>query len=339
MLFDIKNLVPLYKLLIGNSGSSYAFEIAEKIGFPTHIIAKAITFAGEEKITFEKQLQKFESDKEELIKQQQKIKIADDFFSEMIEKYQKLINRVESDKKSIYEAARKEAAQLLHKANATIEQTIKQIKESNADKQITQEARVELKNLEIKVTQDDPPILPEVKPLPDKKPKLPALEPPKKIIAPPNQGSFVKIPGQNAIGEISEIKNKVATVLYNNMTINIPLAQLETVSHKDFQDYIGGKTKKNYSDIYKKIQDKVSDFKNTIDIRGSRASEIYAVIEKQIDDALLLRNYEFRVLHGKGTGVLRRVVREILQSHPDVQWYGDERLENGGDGITIVKLK
>ncbi len=339
MLFDVKNLLPLYKLLIGNSGSSYAFEIAEKIGFPSGIIAKAITLAGEEKITFEKQLQKFESDKEELIKQQEKVKIADDFFSDMIDKYQKLLSEIESDKKNIYDAARKEATLLIQKANAAIEKTIKQIKESNADKQITQEARTELKVFEEKVIETEPGVFPEPKTSAVKKHKITALKIEKKVILPPQKGSYVKIPGQNVIGEIKEIKNKQATVVYNNLTINIPVESLETVSYKEFQEYITRKTKNNYSQLYNKIHDKVSDFKSTIDVRGCRAEEVYAIMEKQIDDALLLRNLEFSILHGKGSGVLRRVIREILSSHPDVAFYGDERIENGGDGITIVRLK
>jgi DNA mismatch repair protein MutS2 len=338
MLFDVKNMLPLYKLLIGNSGSSYAFEIAEKIGFPSEIIAKAITLTGEEKITFEKQLQKFESDKEELIKQQEKIKIADDFFSEMIDKYQKLLNEIESDKKNIYDIARKEASLLIQKANSAIEKTIKQIKESKADRQITQEARTELKTFEKKVVQSEPEVLLEPKSLIPKKHKLPLLKNEKKILV-PQKGSYVKIPGQNAIGEIKEIINKQATIHYNNLTMNIPLENLETVSYVEFQAYISKQSKNNYSGLYNKIQDKVTDFKSTIDVRGCRAEEVYGIIEKQIDDALLLRNFEFRILHGKGSGVLRRVIREILSSHPDVSSYGDERIENGGDGITIVKLK
>jgi DNA mismatch repair protein MutS2 len=339
MLFDIKNLTPLYKLLIGNSGSSYAFEIAEKIGFPANIIANAVKLAGEEKITFEKQLTKFETDKEEFIKQQEKIKIADDFFAEMIDKYQKLITEIETDKKRIYDDARKEASALIQKANSAIEKTIKQIKESNADKQITQEARTELKELEKEVSRNEIVLPVESKPVIPKKNKPLAIKVEKKKIIAPQKGSYVKIPGQNEIGEIKEIKNKQAVVVYNNLTMNIPLENLETVSVDDFKNYYANKTKKNYSDLYKKIHNKVTDFKSTIDVRGKRAEEMRGIIEKQIDDALVLRNFEFRILHGKGTGVLRRVIRELLASHPDVLSYGDEIIENGGDGITIVRLK
>ncbi len=339
MLFDVKNLLPLYKLLIGNSGSSYAFEIAEKIGFPSDIISKAITLAGEEKITFEKQLQKFESDKEELIKQQEKIKIADDFFADMIDKYQKLLGEIESDKKNIYDTARKEAASLIQKANAAIEKTIKQIKEANADKKITQEVRTELKTLEEEIIQALPEVVTERKTSVIKKPKLPAIKIEKKTLPPPEKGSYVKIPGQNAIGEIKEVRGKHAKVLYNNLTMNIPIESLETVSAQEFQAYLKKKTQSNYSELYNKIHDKVSGFKNTLDVRGCRAEEVYGIIEKQIDDALLLRNFEFSILHGRGSGVLRRVIREILSAHPDVISYADERMENGGDGITLVKLK
>ena len=339
MLFDVKNLIPLYKLLIGNSGSSYAFEIAEKIGFPANVITNAINLAGEEKISFEKQLQKFEADKEELLKQQQKVKIADDFFAEIIEKYQKLISDFEADKKNIFNEAKKEASLLIQKANATIEKTIKQIKESAADKKVTQEARTELKEFENKLARIEPEVLPKSKTTITKKPASPSLKTEKKIDLPPEKGSYVRIHGQKTIGQIIDIKNKLATVVYDNLKINIPLDTLEVASQNDYQANIKNKTKSNYSGLYDKIQDKVTDFQNTIDIRGCRAEEIYSIIEKQIDDAVLLRNFEFRILHGKGTGVLRRVTREILSSNPHVISFEDERLENGGHGITVVRIK
>ncbi|MEI6123284.1 MAG: Smr/MutS family protein [Bacteroidota bacterium] len=341
MLFDSVKMQPLYKLRIGNSGSSYAFEIAEKIGYPTDIINKAINLSGKEKITFEKQIQQFEIEKEALAKQQEKITMADNFLSEMIDKYQLLLTDLDSQRKQMLRDAKAEAENLLLKANSTIEKTIKQIKEAQAEKQLSQAVRTDLKTrIETLVSEEKPESVIEKKsPIRKHQEQLAKIPKKETVKITPQKGNFVKIPGQKQIGEIVEIKKDQAIVLYNNLKMRLPLHQLEVATKKEFTDSYKNITKSNYSDITHQVHDKIADFKTTLDVRGKKAEEIYTIIEKYIDDALLLKNFHIRILHGKGGGVLRRIIREMLSSHKDVACFSDEQLELGGDGITVVTLK
>ncbi len=340
MMFDSVKMQPLYKLRIGYSGSSYAFEIAEKIGYPKDVVQKAIELSGVEKISFEKQIQQFEIEKEDLVKQQEKIKMADNFLSDMIDKYQALLSDLDSKKKQYLADAKIEAEKLLQKANASIEKTIKEIKESNAEKVITQTLRQELKEtIEILTLPEEiPEVIPPKSPIKKHQEQLAKIPKKETPLLNPKQGDFVKIPGQNQIGEIVEIKKNQAFVMYNNLRIILPVSQLIEASRKEYLDSYKNITKSNYSEFTNQIQDKVSDFSATLDLRGKRAEETITLIEKYIDDAVLLKNFTVRILHGKGTGVLRRITREILSKHKSVLAFEDERLEFGGDGITVVTL-
>jgi len=340
MLFDTKKMLPLFKLNMGMPGSSYALEIADNIGFPKYITEKATNIAGKEQISFEKQLKLFETDKEDLEKQQEKVKIADEFFSEMIDKYQKLINDLESQKRSILLEAQQQAALLIQNANKTIENTIRQIKEYGAEKEKTKQLRTELNELKEKIIADK--IIDEIVIKPAKSPKqklrIKNIKPEKKYII-PQKGNYVRIPGQKKIGEIVDLINEQALVVFDNMKIKISVTQLEVVDPSEYQAYIKKKTQTRFSEISGNVNDKVADFKTILDVRGKRAEEISAIIEKYIDDALLLKVYHVRILHGKGFGVLRKIIHELLSKHKNVVAYENERIESGGDGITVVTLK
>ena len=338
MLFDTKNMLPLFKLTIGNPGSSYALEIADNIGFPKDITERATNIAGKEKITFEKQLQLFETDKEELVKQQEKVKMADEFFSEMIDKYQKLLSELEAERQSIIRDAKEEAASLIQQANKSIENTIRQIKEAGAEKEITKQLRTELTELKEKIVSEDT-----VRKTSIKKPSKPKIRVPaasvEKVKKIPQKGSYVRIPGQKTIGEIIELQHGQALVLFDNTKLKIPVSRLEVAESSEYQASLKKKTKSNYSEIYQHINDKIAGFKTTLDVRGKRAEEITEIIEKYIDDALLLKIYNVRILHGKGFGVLRNIIHEVLARHKNVVSYENEHVEKGGEGITVVILK
>jgi len=341
MLFDSKKMQPLYKLRIGNSGSSYAFEIAEKIGYPKDVVEKAITLSGVEKISFEKQIQQFEIEKEELAGEQQKVKMADDFLSDMIDKYQMLLTDLESRRKEFLNDAKAEAESMLQKANIAIEKTIKQIKEANAEKQMVQTVRTELKEIVENLVAPEKVVLQPAKKLPIKKHQEQLAKIPQKevYLVDPKKGDFVKIPGQNQIGEIIELKKDQAIVMYNNLKMSLPVDRLIVATKKEYQDSYKKITKGDYSEFSRQLQSKVAGFQTTLDVRGKKAEEIYGIIEKYIDDALLLKNFNIRILHGKGGGVLRKIIREILSAHKNVEYFGNEHIENGGDGITVVTLK
>ncbi len=338
MLFDTVKMQPLFKLAMGNPGSSYALEIADNIGFPKDVTEKATIIAGKERISFEKQIKVFAAEKEEFAKQQEKVKMADEFFSDMIDKYQKLLSDLETQKKQIIHEAQQQAAMMISNTNKTIESTIRQIKESNADKEKTRQLRGDLIKLKEKIISEDKTEEIKIKKAPGQKPKIRQAQPEQALQA-PEKGSFVRIAGQKIIGEVIEIQHEYALVLFENSKMKIPVSRLEVAGQSEYKDYLKKKTRGNYAEIIDRINDKIANFKTTLDVRGKRAEEVSDIVEKYIDDALLLKIYNIRILHGKGFGVLRKIIHELLARHKSVVSYENERIENGGDGITVVILK
>ncbi|MBU2650809.1 MAG: endonuclease MutS2 [Bacteroidetes bacterium] len=328
MLFDTREMRPLFQLLTGKPGSSFAFEIAGKIGFPADVLEKASLKTGKSQLDFDKQLQQLEVEKEEIIRQRQEFTVADTFLSEMIEKYQKLVADLEAKKKDILEKAREEALDIVKTSNRLVENTIREIRESNAEKEKTKEARKILE--EHKEAIEKPKPEPRVKKIPKKPVRPKPSEDP--IVA----GDMVKLKNHNAPGEVVEIRGKMATVFTGSMKLNIPLDQLEKSDQKNIKPFSANR---KYGQIVNDLNEKHSRFSLSIDLRGKRAEEALGELGRYIDDALLLGIREFSIIHGKGDGILRTVVRDMLAGMDEVRQYRDEHVERGGSGITIVTLK
>ena len=333
MLYDLKNLKPLFKLKQGNPGSSFAFEIAGNIGFPGDILKMAADKIGKNHLDFDRQLQQMETDKLEIKKKQDEIKVADDFLAEMIDKYQNKINELEARKTEIIKKAKIEAQNLISEANRLIESTIKSIKESTADKEITKQAREKITSFEkkkINSTADNTINSPSKSNIKKEKNEYKII---KSISF--NIGDKVKLKDQEIFGEITEINNTIATVATEYLTLKIPFVNLIKINDIPLKK----KKSDKYGKIINEINEKAINFSTRIDVRGCRADEIIPIIQKYIDDALLVGFYEISILHGKGNGVLRKIIREYLRVMHDVESFKDEILENGGDGITLVKLR
>lgn len=341
MQFDEINLRPLYKLKTGIPGNSFALEIAESSGYPKQIIEKAMEISGREKIIFEKQIRQFEKDKEELEKQKAQIRLADDFLAEIIEKYQKLLSETETKKEIILKNAREEAVVLIREANKTIENTIREIIESGAAKEQTHKARTELKkiNAELITNINKTEKLKEDNTPKKQKGLNKMTEPKEKKHLMPEIGSLVKIPGQKNMGEIIDIKKDNAIVLYDNLRMSVPLSHLEVIDKRDYKKQEKILSGSNYSEFIHQLNDKIAAFHTTLDVRGVKAAEITDMVEKYIDDALLLKIYEVRILHGKGSGILRNIIHQYLSHHKQVESFANEHIDLGGDGITVIKLK
>jgi DNA mismatch repair protein MutS2 len=332
MLYDTENMHPLYKLKIGKPGSSFAFEIAQNIGFQKSVLDKARSKSGKSHLDFEQQLQQLEVDKEEIIRQKQELKIADDFLSEMIEKYQKLSDTLEISKRQIIKQAKDEAKELIHQSNRIIENAVRQIKESNAEKEITRQARENISKFEEKIEKIDSSV---------KKTKgktsVKKLEEIDK--SPIFIGDFVKIIGQQTVGEVEFIKGDKAIVIANSIKVSLPLSQLQKVSKKEALQKTPSTKKTNYGSVMAEINSKAANFNPSLDVRGKRAEEAILLVKNLVDEAILLSVYELTILHGKGNGILRHVIREYLRSIDEVKDIRDQHIERGGDGITLVSLK
>lgn len=333
MLYDMKNLKPLFKLKQGNPGSSFAFEIAKNIGFPKDILDKAAEKTGRTHMEFDQNLQKLETDKLEIVRKQEELKVADEFLSEMIDKYEKKLNDLEDKKTEIIKRAKAEASFLLTEANKIVEKTIKEIKESEAEKKITYEARQKIRKFqEEKIAEKKQQLKPFlVNKLPEKE------KSDYKIIEGIDffLNDKVKIKEQNIFGEIREINNKIATVETDFLKLKVPLANLEKINKLPVKI----KSKNKYGQIINEINEKAANFNTRMDVRGSRADEVIPLLQKYIDDAVLFGVHEISVLHGKGNGVLKKIIREYLSVLDDVISFKDEIIEQGGDGITLVKLR
>ncbi len=334
MLFDTKSMNPLYELKTGKPGSSFAFEIAEKIGFPKAILKRAESKSGNKHLSFDQQLQQLEIDKKELTEKMEKVNVADNFLSEIIEKYQNLSSEVQERKTKILEEAREEAADILKNANKTIEQVIREIKESQAEKERTkvlrQKLEAEKKKLEDELKQEQKQ---SKKTTVHKKESAPKAPDSSKFL---KKGDPVRLKQQKAVGEIVKMMGKEALVSFDSFTLKTPLDRLE---------YFGGQKPKTisssvrYHNIMNDMNKRAANFELQLDVRGKRTQDALASVEKYIDEAHLLSMHEVRILHGKGNGILRMMIRDMLLKKPEVERAADEHIEFGGHGITVVHLK
>lgn len=334
MLFDTKNMKPLFRLKTGNPGSSFAFEIARTIGLPDKVLDRAARLAGSQDLDFDRQLQDLELKKIELEQKEKQLRSADGFLSDLIDKYQALHSQLEERKAEIILKARQEARQILEGTNKIIEKTIRDIKENQARQEETRKARKALDAF----THVQSRKLDEMEPVKEReKNKSPKKPKPQITIesGPIEPGNPVRITGQQAIGEVLEISGKTAMVSYGNVKLKTPLSKLEKISKGSLpQQKEKPRTKLTFD-----INEKAADFKLQLDIRGMRAEDALASMRTYIDDCILLGIKQVKILHGKGDGILRVVVREFLQKVDEVHRYRDEHPDRGGAGATIVDFR
>jgi DNA mismatch repair protein MutS2 len=337
MLFDTHKMEPLYELMIGKPGSSFAFEIARKIGFPKSILKNAERKTGKKQLDFDQQLHQLEIEKKELEQKRDEMKTADEFLSEMVEKYEALKNDLENRKLKIISDARQEAYDLIHSSNKLIENTIKGIKESKADKEETKKLRMKLLEKKEKVSVIKESTLEkkvkQTETRPDEKPEA-AVD-----TTPIRKGDMVQIIEQDVVSEVLEIKGNEIVVGFNSISLKTTLDKVQKISNKKFKKQTSQSRKTAYSGILNEINDKLAHFKLQLDVRGKRGEEAVELVRHYIDDAILLNLNELKILHGKGHGILRTMIHEYLSTVSEIKHFKDEHIERGGSGITIVILK
>ena len=340
MLFDTKALRPLYKLSIGTAGSSFAFEIARTIGLPDKIIKSAEEKVGSGFVDFEQSLQSMAVEKMEIRNKQSQLQLTDELLDNLVREYQDKIRDISNREKQIILEAKRQANEILKSANKQIEQTIHQIKTSKADKQTTMSARKDIqrsietqsmavKQLESEVRQEQ--TLPE-----NTKTHIP-FDP-----SPIEEGDIVLVSGQNSYATVQKLKRNKAEVICGQINMTLPLSHLKKVNKTSYlrqQKTASASRKPSFGGLMDKVNDLRAKFEYRLDLRGSRADEALAQLAKYIDTARLLGESEVSVLHGKGDGILKTVLRDYLKTNPEVESFRAERVEFGGEGITIIKLK
>ncbi|RLD53869.1 MAG: endonuclease MutS2, partial [Bacteroidetes bacterium] len=333
MMFDTKAMKPLYRLKMGNPGSSFAFEIARNIGFPKQVLKRAENKTGKKQLDFDEQLQQLETEKRELAKKQQKYNMADDFLSEMIDKYEKLLKDIKSKKSEIISNAGIEAARLLKSSNKLIENTIREIREADAEKEKTKKLR---KQLEEKSKELEKRAVSEKKTFAKvKTPETTMPEPTKS--SPIVKGDIVKILDQGVSGEVIERKGEDIIVEFNSVRLRTTVDKLEKA--KSGEKLKISRSNRRGRQLMDQLSDKMASFDLKADVRGKRGEEALSEIKQYIDDAILLSISEVKILHGTGHGILRQLIHDYLKTIDQIKSFGDERVELGGHGVTVVKFR
>ena len=368
MLYDRHLMQPLYILQIGNPGSSFAVEIARKIGLPEDVIEDATQIVGRDYVNADKYLQDIVRDKRYWENKRQNVHQLEKQLDQQIEQHRQELESLQKERKSIIREAREKADQLIQDSNAMIENTIRTIKEAQADKELTRLARQEL--TEFKETIDDRQAnseeelriqrkmerIRQSQQRREQRKRDKALHPQpatterieeKSQFSPLNSqlkatkqsfkvGDTVRLAGQTQIGEVISVNKNDITVAFGHITTSVKANRLEPAHPVKVQDvrtatYV---SKQTHDDIYNR---KLA-FKPDIDVRGMRGDEAIQTVMHFIDDATLIGMSRVRILHGTGNGILRNLIRQYLHTVPAVKDYHDEHIQFGGHGITVVDL-
>ncbi|MEZ5198422.1 MAG: Smr/MutS family protein [Bacteroidales bacterium] len=281
----------------------------------------------------------------QLAESQEQFRIADDFLSEMIDKYERLTKQLESKKSEIISKAQQEAVDLIHSSNKIIENTIREIRQSQAEKEKTKELRKKLKEEEERIRNLK---FPEQERKVAKKRDKQLVE--EAVIS--NQvvekglpddeievGDMVLLLEQDVTGEVLQINDDEVVVGFNSITFKTQLHKVEKMRNTGKGKNANPIKKRRYSGMVDDMNDKLAKFKLQLDVRGKRGEEAVDLVSRYIDDAILLNVNEVRILHGKGFGILRNMIHEYLGTVSEVKQYKDEHVERGGQGITVVILK
>lgn len=353
MLYDRHLMQALFQLQIGNPGSSFAVEIARKIGLPEDVIADASAIVGSEYINADKYLQDIVRDKRYWEGKRQTIRQREKHMEEVIAKYEADIQELDKSRKEIIRKAKEDAERLLQESNAKIENTIRTIKEAQAEKEKTRIARQELnefresmediekKNTEEKIARRMEKLREKQNRKKERKDKSQEVQP--KPQAPKTEsieiGCQVKMKGQSSIGDVLEINGKNVVVAFGMIKTTVKLDRLERVKPSNSQPK-NTNTKSTFvsSQTQDSVYEKKLGFKQDIDVRGMRGDEAIQAVTYFIDDAILLGINRVRILHGTGTGILRTLIRDYLKTVPGIAHFQDEHVQFGGAGITVVDL-
>lgn len=352
MLYDRHEMRALFQLQIGNPGSSFAVEIARKIGLPEEVIADASEIVGSEYIQSDKYLQDIVRDKRYWETKRQNIRKREKQMEDTIARYEQEIQELERSRKEILKKAKEEAERLLQESNAKIENTIRTIKEAQAEKERTRTARQELTDfkqqvenlekaaLEEKIARKMEKLREKQERKKDKKAKQ-ANAPETPVtpkVRPIEAGDYVRIKGQTSVGQVMEISGKNAVVMFGLMKTNVKADRLERTDAPKAAP-LSSKATFVSSETQDRMYEKKLNFKQDIDVRGMRGDEAIQAVTYFIDDAILVGVSRVRILHGTGTGILRTLIRQYLATVPGVAHFQDEHVQFGGAGITVVDLK
>lgn len=341
MRFDKATFRPLYELEPGKPGSSFALEIAEKIGLPKKVLQEAAKKVGVNQVSLDRLLSQLETEREATAKRAKEIAEKEARLDTLLSTYAELKALLESQKKNLVKQAKAEAEMLLKDANAKIEATIKTIKEADAQKDITKAARQELESFKAEVLLEEKPT--QLQPLeppitiPIQRVQKKQTEPEQKVPQKIEVDAYIHIPDNGAYGQVISLKKNEAEVRIGGLKTFVKLNRLKRISKREFEKATGESQVIQPSKSID-LTDRMSKFSINLDIRGLRGEEAVEELSWFLDDAILLGMNELRIVHGKGDGILRQLVRNQLAKYKQISAVRDEHADRGGDGVTLVSL-
>ena len=369
MMFDVKNIAPMFKLEMGLPGNSFAFELARKMGMPESVIKDAEARAGEEFVGIERNLRKIARNRKALDEKLERIKNTDKTLESITDKYQKELQQIKQTKKEIIDQAKKEAEEIIKSANRQVENTIRTIKESQAEKETTQEARKELSGFmsllaakkEQEQKEKDDYIERKIKQIDARRERQKqrkaqkaddraeqqareALAEQQRIeafrSAPLQVGEKVRVKDNGMVGEVAKVSAKAVVVVIGHISSKMPLDKVERITSNEFKSAIKEAPRTSSAvKIDSSISERKLNFKTEIDIRGVRLNDALEQVTRYADDAIMLGISSVRIIHGKGTGVLRDEIQKLLRTMPGVASARDEHIQFGGSGVTVVTFE
>ena len=369
MMFDVKNIAPMFKLEMGLPGNSFAFELARKTGLPEAIIKDAEARAGEEFVGIERNLRKIARNRKALDEKLERIKNTDRTLENITDKYQKELLQIKSLKKEIIDEAKKEAEAIIKGANKQVENTIKTIRESQAAKEETQEARKGLQDFmsllaakkEREQKEKEDYIEKKIRQLDarrERQQQRKAQKADQRVQkeqmerqaeqdrmeafrnAPLKAGEKVRVKSNGMVGEVVKVSAKAVVVTIGNISSKMPLDKVERITSNEFKSAVKENTRPASAiRVDSSITERKLNFSTELDVRGARLNDALETVTRYIDDALMLNISSVRIIHGKGTGVLRDELQKFLRTMPGVASAKDEHIQFGGSGVTVVKFE
>lgn len=342
MLYDRQHLQPTFELSIGNAGSSFALDIASKIGLPKSVIEEAKSIVGSEYINIDKYLSEISRDRRYWANKRLNIKEKEFKLDQLLTKYEETAGDLKVQRKNIINDAKREAKEILDKVNSKIERTILEIRKVEAEKNATKQLRKEIDDLKVEISQEEDEsleskLIKELKPRKNKQRNKLKENPRKETPREFKVGDYVKLSDSAIPGKVLSIKGKKAEVAFGLLRTSVDLNKLE-LSQQPKQT--GLELKSGISvGTDNDSRKRQLNFKNEIDIRGMRADEAVQAVTYFLDDAIQFSINKVRILHGTGHGILKTIIRQQLQANTAVKSFGDEDVRFGGAGITVVDLE
>jgi DNA mismatch repair protein MutS2 len=347
MQFDAATVAPLFRLETGLPGSSFAFELARKMGLPEPLVHDAEERAGEQFVGMERNLRKIARSRRALDEKLSHVKAADKTLEGLTDRYEKELEEIKEMRRKILDEARAEAEKIVREANKRVEGTIRTIRESQADKAQTKEARAQLQDFlgalaegrEKREDYIESKLQKVQKQKSRRRQQAPKADEDKMAAwrsAPLKVGEKVRILSNGMVGEVAVVSTKAVSVVVGSVVTKLPLDRVERITSNEYKAAAKAPSERPRQVYDAALTERKARFKPELDVRGERVNDALEIVMRYVDDAIMLGVPSVRILHGKGTGALREEIQKFVRTVPGVKSAQDEHVQFGGAGVTVI---